>query len=221
MTYATEHFAYTFEGGLPGGELWTVTLRTVAATGTDDDCADAANQAATMFRAAFNASGGIGSINPPNVTFLKATCRAVSAAGVTTAQGEHLVTVPTAGAQSAQTSPNQTALVATLQTARPGRTGRGRIYLPLLTPIFGPDNDRLATGVAQGVANTISTLIAGLNTALSTTPPADWGPFPIAVQSTVNMAAPPPVISVRVGDVLDTQRRRRNKVVESYSSAII
>lgn len=220
MAYATEHLAYTFEGGLPGGELWTITLRTVSAVVDDTEAAGAALGARNAFNTMWNATGSFDVFNPPTVNFHKVTCRSVSAAGVTTAQGEYVQSTPTPGIASVQTAPNQSALVVTLQTARPGRTGRGRVYMPFLAPQFGVNTDRLAAGLADPLAFHFAQFITDLGQ-IDGGDPAVFGPFPIAVQSTVNMAAPPMVTSVRVGDVIDTQRRRRNKVIEAYSTAAV
>lgn len=216
MTYASQHLAYTFEGDLPGSELWTITLRTVAAVGDDSECAAMALQANEAFTTFWNATGGIHAFNPAGVTFRKVTCRSVSAAGVTVAQGESSLITPSPGIASSQGAPNQSALVVTLVTARPGRTGRGRVYLPFLSPIFQAGTDRIADTGRDAVCFSFSAFITTMNL---NDDGGTFGPFDIAVQSTVNMAAPPPVTSVRVGNVVDTQRRRRNKVVEQYQTS--
>lgn len=216
MPYATEHLAYTFSGGLPGSEVWSITLRTAAATGTDAEALIAAGSAEAAFHTMWEASSSWSAFNPPTVSFLECTCRFISAAGLTVAQGTAPSGATTIGEASAQTAPNQTALVVTTETARPGRTGRGRFYMPFLSPQFAVGTDKVSSGVAAGLLTPTAAFLNTLSAITNGTPPNDFGPFHLAIQSQVNMAAPPNLNGIAIGDVVDTQRRRRNKVVEAY-----
>jgi hypothetical protein len=217
MTYASEHLAYTFQGKLPSAEEWTITLRTNAAIASDIQCAGMALLAADEFTTMWNAANSFTNFNPTGVTLEKVVCRSITAAGLTVAQGEASPTVATNGTNSSHGSPNQVALVVTLQTARTGRTGRGRVYMPFLSPALGASEDHLSVVTTQPLADAFGDFVTAMNAITTGTS----GPFTISVQSTVNFAAPPPVLSVRVGNVLDTQRRRRNKVVETYVSRVV
>jgi len=119
-----------------------------------------------------------------------------------------------AGYAVGQTQPNQICVVATLFTPKAGRSGKGRIYLPLLAlPAVSADP---RDGVHQtALAGQIAAWIEDVN-AIST---ATAGPFRVSVQSRLGAGTPGPVTGVGIGDVLDTQRRRRNKLVETYSIA--
>lgn len=111
--------------------------------------------------------------------------------------------------------PPQNTLVATLYSDRVrGRASKGRMYLPGVT-----------TGVeADGkiLSSKITTLSTNLETffqaVLTAAPPPD-----VVILAAKGTGALPalnaqnePVIGIRVGDVMDTQRRRRNSLVESY-----
>lgn len=115
--------------------------------------------------------------------------------------------------------PPQIALVASLLSA-PG-TGiarKGRMYLPGVNQTLGSDA-HLTSATPTSLCNTLATFFTNING------DAD-------VPDTVILAskgrAPQPSIglnrvveSVKVGNVYDTQRRRRNQLVETYVSAAV
>lgn len=113
------------------------------------------------------------------------------------------------------TVPFQSALVATLQTGRPGRSYRGRMYLPFLTATFnlGKINTSSITLIARATA--VADFLSDTAAAASSFP----GLVPSVVSKTASAVTP--VTSVRVGDVMDTQRRRRDDLVESFGVSSI
>lgn len=94
-------------------------------------------------------------------------------------------------------SPFSTALVATLLSAVPGRSGRGRMYLPYHLA-FGD------TGHSDGTAP--NTLGGAVNTMLSTIRGNADGLTPVIVSRTHSTATP--ITAVRMDDLPDSQRRR-------------
>lgn len=114
--------------------------------------------------------------------------------------------------------PLQCALVVTLDTTTT-RRHPGRFYLPV--PIFnGLDAQARVQGVAAELATQIAVGITTLNTALAAASPGVQVIVASAHDSVTGdgVGVNRPVLSVRVGDVIDTMRSRRNKQVEHYSS---
>lgn len=108
--------------------------------------------------------------------------------------------------------PYPTSVVCTLQTALAGRRHRGRFYWPGLgLTIAG--NGRIGGTDVGNMAVAFADLLERIGEYAG-------GPDPLrpAVVSTVGDEVTP-VTSVRVGDVPDTQRRRRNNLVEAYQTA--
>lgn len=113
--------------------------------------------------------------------------------------------------------PPQCALVFSLRTNTPGASGRGRIYWP------APGAALISTGrIAQATVaahNTnMKTYLLAQRDALATAFPTIG--FNVAVRSRLTKTTPH-VVRLQAGDVVDTQRRRRDKLVENYSSVAI
>lgn len=124
-----------------------------------------------------------------------------------------------AGQSAAAGNPPQVALVATLVADNGiGNGGKGRMFIPGLTA--GVDTTgHIPTGTANGVAAGIATFLG--NVAASFDNPG----LPINAAKTsaaTGMLAINRVLtSVKVGNVYDTQRRRRNALAEVYSTDTI
>lgn len=108
------------------------------------------------------------------------------------------------------------ALCVSLSTGQPGRSRRGRFYWPFLTAATengGRISQVSVTSAARAAA------FAGMLEAVG----AQFTSLPEAVPIVVSEALSELTIvrAVRVGDVLDTQRRRRDKLAETYGSATL
>lgn len=104
--------------------------------------------------------------------------------------------------------PTHVAVAVSLVTARPGATGRGRIFLPMIADSL--DGNRLLTAAAAGsVAGNVRDLVQTLNAI------AFLGP--VSVVSSKGYASA--VTSIRCGRVPDTQRSRRHRREEGYVAA--
>lgn len=113
------------------------------------------------------------------------------------------------GVAAGQMLPFQCATAVSLRTIFATRSGRGRFFLPpLAVSVIAAGRLSVAsqTAVADAVEAMMTTLVAG-------------GSTPV-VYSRVAKAAVT-VTSFDVGDVIDTQRRRRNKLVEDRVSVVI
>lgn len=98
----------------------------------------------------------------------------------------------------------------TLQTATGGRSGRGRVYWPALGATV---TDTGTSNVPTSTADSWRDMFAAFEAAWPGTPAivlAVWSPTQGVVR---------PLTSIRIGNVLDTQRRRTDKLLESYTSS--
>jgi hypothetical protein len=100
--------------------------------------------------------------------------------------------------------PPQCALVASLLTGLAGRHNRGRSYLPM--PVGVLSNGRLTGTTMTDVANNLAIWLGHMNT---TTVGA------LSFNACVGTGSCPSLTQVRVDDIVDTQRRRRDKQVPS------
>lgn len=107
----------------------------------------------------------------------------------------------------------QVALVCTLLTGIAGRSYRGRVYLPAAqgTDANGRINASSATNTATNYANFLSAIALVGGTIGDTV-------FPAVLSATQNDTTP--ITAVRCDNVLDTQRRRRDKVLPSASPSV-
>lgn len=217
LPYASAHVLYTFHGGLPGGENWSIGLRTIGATPAPDTLQAIANYAAEVFAVkAWNARLSI--CVAPGTTFVGCTVRAVNIQGVTTGLAE---AAPVTAASSLSTTvvPDQIALVVTLITPIAGRHGKGRVYLPF-TGAHIDANGRVVDQHVLAAASALVDLVDFLNgfvadAALTVARPSTL--FRIGVQSRTSGQPAGPVTGIKVGNVADTIRGRRQKLAEVYT----
>jgi len=125
-----------------------------------------------------------------------------------------------AGQSGAAGLPPQVALVATLVAGSGvGLGGKGRMFIP--GQAGGIDTTgHISTGTAASVAGALATFLASVNASFD-----NPGQAINASHRDIEVGQPTPInrvlTSVKVGNVYDTQRRRRNALAETYSSDTI
>lgn len=182
--------------GTTPGETFSFTMHAEGSLSTGD--------AATAFADALTAAwaAGMDDLTTPEVDLTLASAATIDPA--TDGQITRVeVVLALTGVADAEMLPFQCATVVTLLTASATRHGRGRFYLPPLA------------------ANTL--LNGRLNSATLTVLDTAWTAFfdslntdgvtPVVRNRTGHVSTT--VTSARVGDVIDTQRRRRNKLTET------
>lgn len=196
-----QRVTFVWGGALPGGEVWQngVTQRTDVAP-TQAQLDEGANTAATALvtwwaalPVAFSAQG-FTLLNVRSYYYPGGSGAAALVASKAIAAALH---------NNSQTAPNQCALVASLRSGTPGPKNQGRIYVPCPNP-GSLTNGNVGTSTASGLASATAGLLSTLN-AIDL-----YG----AVVVGSNGA---PVTTVRVDTILDTQRRRRNKLLPTAS----
>jgi hypothetical protein len=119
------------------------------------------------------------------------------------------------GATNAAMSPPQNSVVASHRTAQIGRHGRGRMYLPpLLQSVVGSDG-RLDSGQNASIATAQATFLEDLRA----TAGLAGGAHVRAIVTGKPWSAYALINQVQVGDVMDTQRRRRRALIEVRANA--
>lgn len=181
-----------------------------------DPTQDAADALAALFRTAFT---HVDARVSNNYTFLDVKLSYINASGETdnakTIYG-YPATAAT-GAKSSEHLPSQCAVVLTLLSDRPrGKASKGRMYLPGFTYNM-PSTGKISSTDTNSMANVWKTFFDGVraNFTMPGTPilaAKGTGAFPaLTAQNDY-------VETIRIGDVVDTQRRRRNGLTETYVS---
>lgn len=131
----------------------------------------------------------------------------------------HYPATPVLGKNFATTLPAQCALVATLASDVPrGLASKGRMYLPGVGAAINTDG-KVPAATRDGVALNLKNFFDAI--ALDTDMPgrpvlASLGHAPLNTGGTIKL-----IQQIRVGDVVDTQRRRRNQLTEVYATQVL
>jgi hypothetical protein len=117
--------------------------------------------------------------------------------------------------------PPQVSLVATLTSAKArGYGSKGRMYLPgVNAPILS--TGKITTGSVTPIVANLKTFFDTINASVDVPNNVILNATASTKAGSVHDAAIWPVTGVKVGDVYDTQRRRRNQLVEAYSAAAL
>lgn len=122
---------------------------------------------------------------------------------------------PYAGGSNNSALPPQCALVATLMTDTPrGLASKGRMFLPGVSAVIN-GTGHLSAINCQSIVDNLKTFFAALNATVEqpgTVITASKGGSGVNLAPGLNRV----IRTVRVGDVFDTQRRRRNELNEVY-----
>lgn len=139
----------------------------------------------------------------------------VNAQGLASDQAEALFDPATVKGSVTRALPPQCALVVTLQTSKPGRSGRGRLYLGGLGDFILGNDGRVPAGHRDLMSDTMATFYTSLR---------DENMLPDVVRPVVvsnRQSDSYKVTKVAIGDVFDTQRRRRASLVESKAVRVV
>lgn len=182
--------------GTTPGETFSFTMHGESNLSTGD--------AATAFADALTAAWAAGM---DDVTTADVDLTLASAASIDPATDGQLtrveVVLTLTGVAAGEMLPFQCATVITLITASATRHGRGRFYLPPLAASV-LDGGRISAASLAVLDTAWTAFFDSLNTDTVT---------PVVRNRTGHISTP--VTAARVGDVIDTQRRRRNKLVET------
>lgn len=195
-------YLHKMSGPGSAGDVWISTLHTSGAA----NLATAHGAWSTFVNAIYNNALKTRWAIPSQITNLATVSLDPVTGKQTAVTSSGVALVGTAAGQAL--SPRDS-IVISLRTALPTKAGRGRMFLP------GPDAGHLGTsGLLIGTdATAIATAVgAAMTTLKATSQPVVYH----AKTKTVDN-----IITVMVGQVLATQRRRTNRVFNAYSSATI
>lgn len=116
--------------------------------------------------------------------------------------------------------PPQIAVVLSLRSTTPGSRGRGRLYWPAIGAQVDTTTLRLSVPTAAAAATAAATYLDGMATALKNA----LAPSPSLIDYDLCVVSPTTgsktrITRIEVGNVLDVQRRRRDRLVEVYATA--
>jgi len=182
--------------GTTPGETFSFTMHAEGSLSTGD--------AATAFADALTAAWGAGM---DDVTTADVDLTLASAATIDPATDGQItrveVVLALTGVGAGEMLPFQCATVVSLLTASATRHGRGRFYLPPLAALV-LDGGRISAASLAVLDTAWTAFFDSLNTD---------GVTPVVRNRTGHVSTT--VTSARIGDVIDTQRRRRNKLTET------
>lgn len=205
-------YLFTFGGRVAASQRWTIGIR-ANYTGPTGQPTGAALSAAcaqlyTDFTNAAWATSASGTTNLASVAGSASTFDIVRGYWYDAGTGPAVVAGVGQGTAQPGTGssnlPPQCAIVATLLTGLAGRSARGRVYIPNRTVIVDASGNfptATASGIATSMANFLS-LMRTRSVGTSLLVPVVQG------RNQVN-----PITAVAVDTIVDTQRRRRDKVV--------
>lgn len=206
------------KGTLPSGEAWSVnpcygeTLNVLTWNQENGD----------------NAAAAIGLLDlPVALKTLKSSAAACSTVRVERRTDDNVLIgaaerpwTPPGGTTYNPKMSFQNAAVISLRSGTPGRSGRGRLYWPALGAALDNATLRLSTPTPSDAATGARTYLLAIQNALT----AALDPSPATgLFHALNVFSPThntrvQVNRLEVGDVLDVQRRRRDRTVENYAS---
>lgn|SRR5215471_1594011 len=222
--YDRQHLHLVWGGSLPGGEIWTNSLR-MAGSNTGDDPLGVLTWQELEDWLHSDLKDKIEAWHSNPQAYIQYNCRLeyakinyVNMAGhyVDPNTHEHVYATPPHGGSTAAPHPNQIALVVSLTTGlQRGYAHRGRFYSPMPTTTVQADGL-----IGTQPAGEIAAAAAAFLTAVNDTPGTDFPPDPnVCVMSKHGSGATHVVTGVEIGRALDTQKRRRRELPEAYVSA--
>ena len=212
INLAIDYNVISWQGTMSGGEVWSTSCAYQTNFGTGpvkayEDLAAWAQAAADVALTGLpNLADGLSG----NWSLRSIRAAYIDFDGITNQVAEYQLPTPYSGS-GASNMPYQCAVVLSLLTGRPGRSYRGRMYWPAAGYALATSNAQLDSTTTAGIASDASNLITDVGAAAGT----DFAMLPSVYSARLGTTTY--VTSVRVGSVIDTQRRRRNSLQETYS----
>lgn len=217
-----DHWLLSWGGSLYGGQdEWSNGIRFATPDGGGPGQVDetAMVQDFATQLSAFVASNGSGYSNAVAMEWVKFNQIAPNG-GYVDEGTTHVVELGTAvkGPTTPAFPPQISLCVSFLTPVARGYASKGRLYVPVPGLVVQVATGRVATTALQGIADSWATFLEELGNM----PGLDLTDIvPSIVSRTPLAGAQNPINGVRVGDVLDTQQRRRNAMVETYVAATV
>lgn len=199
----------SLQGTLPGGEVFSINPVYNLAD-YEPTSAEALAIATAIDAVAVPAA--VLQMVPSAVAWTGTRVEARDVTGALISVGEHTKTSSQTGT-SVSVHPFQTSMVASLRSTTAGASGRGRLYFPAQGIPLTTSTLRVTTGNLDAALAGVVVYLTNIEAAIQTVTVA----AALSVWSRKNSALYL-VNEIQMGDVPDVQRRRRDTVVENYSS---
>lgn len=199
-------------GAMPGGEVWSVNpcWEIDGNVGAPVSPAMALTIATALGAVALPLAAGQAMAAGTTLTGYRVEARALT--GTLESQAE-FVRSSAIGGSGAATHPYGTAIVLSLRTPGVGGSARGRMYWPATGQALSSTTYRLATADQTALLAGLKTYLSDMEAAIKVSLPN--ANLTVWSRKTNNFHD---VTSLQLGNVLDSQRRRRDALVEAYSS---
>nr|CRY97315.1 hypothetical protein [uncultured prokaryote] len=209
MSYKSGTIKYTLNGTLNGGEVFSFGFQTEVDGSPSQTQVDAGLGLITEWLGSTD-SLGIRQHMSTNLKFTSCTAYGYAGGSSASVQSEGTLNIPGTHSDGPEL-PNQCAVVASLLTGKPGRSKRGRSYLPLLSdPQFqGQMAPSTCTQIAEAYANLMNAYLDGTASGLPQTP----------VVASITHGYNTPLTEVRVDTRWDVQRRRAAQEIVAGSGS--
>lgn len=198
----------SIQGSMPGGEKWSINPCWEINGSAGDPVSPATATAIATAIGAVTVPPSVTTMWSPvtNLTGYRVEARALN--GDLESQAEFIR--PTAlGGTGTAPHPYQTSCVISLRTPLPGARFRGRLYMPATGCVIVATTLRLDPAVQSSLLTGMKTYLSAIETAIQASlPNANLTVWSRTYEGFAN------VNSLRIGNVLDTQRRRRDALAE-------
>jgi hypothetical protein len=200
-------------GTLPGGEKWSVNpCWEIDGTVGKPVSPTQANTIANAVAALSLGAPVLGSW-APNTVWTGVRVEARSLSGILESQAEVLKPTPQNGSATSA-HPYQTSIVLSLLTPGIGASARGRLYWPATGAQLSITDYRYSTANRDALLGSLAGHLKNVEAAINTT----IGPNANLTVWSRKTAGFHDVNQLRMGNILDTQRRRRDTLIEGYGS---
>lgn len=191
-----------YRGALHGAEAWAYSCA-VTGSGTLSDAATAAADAGTAMFAATDFDDTFYT----GITWVDILVNQIPDGGVGPVIDSQVIAFADAGAGTGASTPNQCAIVVSKQTGFAGSRNRGRMYLP-------PPGTSSLTSAGRLSATALTGLSNGITAWKNSLVGDGFTPVLVSPSQNANVV----ITTLRIGNVIDTMRSRRNSLVEAYTN---
>lgn len=210
-----DHYLCSFGGPLRAPEVWSMNIRFFTSDVMTASEQQGAAEAAKPIILAWGAAAGSGWSSNAQLSYVKWNRIDSEGHYQDTGVTHRTDFAPTAMGPATTIQANQIAMcVSWVTDFQRGPASKGRVFMPL--PVHPPlqASGRISTANCLTSANTAAAFLNSMNNSAQVI--SGLPDIEASVVSGVN-ATKARITSVRVGDVLDTQRRRRNQLPEVYT----
>lgn len=196
-------------GTMPSGEEWSVNPVFRLNTPTSVSYTDAVAIATAIEGMTYPTT--LAALHSSTVKLSGVRVEARDNDGTLEALADRTFSIPFSGTGTSY-HPFQTSCVFSLRTPGPGGSGRGRVYWPATGASLDSSTLRISSTITTNALTGFRTLMEAIEGYIT----AQVGEAILAVWSR-KLETTFGVTSIQVGDVADTQRRRRDAVPETYT----